>query len=566
MSNFHSPDSEVLRSQRPHRHLPPETASADASPHPDLGGAVAPLPGTAPFTASHDPATGELLGQAPEQTVADVQRAVAEARRAQRHWAATPVRQRAAALRRVRDAIVRDADALAAIISKDNGKTRTDALVDEVLPGAAAVGYYASHAARFLGDQRLRPGLALLAYKRSRVVRVPFGVVGIISPWNYPFAIPLSEIAMALAAGNGVVLKVATQTQLVGRALARLFDEAGLPPGLFHHVNVPGRVAGPALLDAGIDKLFFTGSVGVGSQLMARAAQTLTPVSLELGGNDPMLVCADADLDRAAAGAVWAGMQNAGQTCGGVERIYVHRDVYQPFLDRLAARVRRLRVGPDRDFDVDIGAITTAAQKATIEAHVADALARGATLYAQSDAPAEGRFLPAMVLTDVTHEMRVMRQETFGPVVGVMAVGSMDEAVALANDSNLGLTASVWSRDRQAADRLARRLQAGAVTINDHTVSNGLPETPWGGFKHSGIGRTHGELGFAEMTQPQVIVHDYLPGARGNPWWHPHGRFVYSGMKGLLDLLYAPGLRRRLTGAARFTRLFARTFGIPDPE
>ena len=189
---------------------------------------------------------------------------------------------------------------------------------------------------------------------------MPFGVVGIVSPWNYPFAIPFSEVVMALLAGNAVVLKVATQTQMVGRWLERAVQAAGLPDGLFAYVNLPGAQAGDAILEAGIDKLFFTGSVAVGKQLMAKAAATLTPVVLELGGNDPMLVCPDADLDRAAAGAVWAGLQNAGQSCGGVERIYVHRDVYGPFLDRLGAIVRALRVGRDTDFGVDIGAMTTA--------------------------------------------------------------------------------------------------------------------------------------------------------------------------------------------------------------
>lgn len=563
MRKTHTPDSDVLHLPDPHLLRPPDRAGVPTNGK--QGGTVESLGRIGRQTASYDPATGEIIGHVTEHTAVDVERAVTTARKAQPAWAALPVRERAAALLRVRAAIVRQADELAEIICRDNGKTRTDALTDEILPAAAAVDYYANNAERFLADKRLKPGLALLAYKSSRVVRVPFGVVGIISPWNYPFAIPFSEVVMALAAGNTVVLKVATQTQQVGTALARLFQEAGLPSGVFQYVNVPGRVAGPAFLEAGINKLFFTGSVGVGKQLMALAAETLTPVSLELGGNDPMLVCADADLERAADGAVWAGMQNAGQTCGGVERIYVHRDVYHPFLELLGQRVRRLRVGPDRDFDVDVGAITTRAQMETIQEHIQDALRRGATVFAESEAPKGGQFLPAMVLTNVNHEMRVLREETFGPVVTVMPVDSMDEAVELANDSNLGLTASVWSRNRRVADQLARRMEAGAVMINDHTMSNGLPETPWGGFKESGIGRTHGELGFSEMTEPQVIVHDYLPGVKKNPWWHPHGRFVYDGMKGLLDMLYAESASKRLVGASRFMRLFARTFGVADP-
>ncbi len=353
---------------------------------------------------------------------------------------------------------------------------------------------------------------------------------------------------------------------LVGRALERCIQAGELPEGLFAHFNVPGRLAGGAFLESGIDKLFFTGSVPVGKKLMVKAAETLTPVSLELGGNDAMLVCADADLDRAVGGAVWAGLQNCGQSCGGVERIYVHASIYDAFMEKLKTRVEALRVGPDVDHSCDLGAMTTTRQMVLVREHVADALDRGAAIFAQTSVPEgdTGNFLPAMVLTDVDHSMRVMREETFGPLLGVMKVATMDEAVSLANDSNLGLTASVWGQDRKGAEVLARQLRAGAVTINDHLMSHGLAETPWGGFKESGIGRTHGALGFDEMTQPQCIVHDYLPGVRRNMWWHPFSARVYEGLRGILDLLYGRGVGRRLEGARQLARLFPRTFNLKD--
>src|SRR5208337_3263194 len=233
-----------------------------------------------------------------------------------------------------------------------------------------------------------------------------------ISPWNYPFSIPFSEVIMALLAGNAVVLKVASETQLVGKALEACIGAAGLPSGLFAYVNLPGKQAGSALLEAGVNKLFFTGSVAVGQQLMAEASRTLTPLSLELGGNDAMLVCEDADLDRAAAGALWAGMQNAGQSCGRVERIYVHEAVYEEFLRLLKERVEALRVGHDRDFEVDVGAMTTRRQLETVGRHVQDALGKGAVLYASSKSPEDsnGLFLPAMVVTNVDHGMLLMRE------------------------------------------------------------------------------------------------------------------------------------------------------------
>jgi len=508
-----------------------------------------------------NPATGEIIGYSALHSIDDLRAMIERSRQAQRQWASTPVAQRARAVLQIRDGIAQNADDIAAIISRDNGKTRTDALATEVLPAIMAADYYANNAKRFLEDRILKPGNPLLANKISKIIRVPFGVIGIISPWNYPFSIPFSEVIMGLLAGNGVLLKVATETQMTGRALERAIKAAQLPPDLFAYVNVPGRLAGDALLENGIDKLFFTGSVPVGKKLMAKAAETLTPVSLELGGNDAMLVCPDADLDRAAAGATWAGFQNAGQSCGGVERIYVHHEVYDVFLDKLAQRVRALRVGPDIDFEVDIGAMTTVSQLRTVQAHVADALEKGAIIFAQSAAVQDdSRFHPAMVLTNVNHDMLVMKEETFGPVVGVMKVQSMDEAIALANDSTLGLTGSVWSNNRKQAERIGRRIRAGAITINDHLMSHGLAETPWGGFKQSGIGRTHGEIGFAEMTEPQCIVQDYLPAVRKNMWWHPHGKSVYDGLRGIIDLLYAKETGRKASGVGQLAKLFPRTF------
>lgn len=509
-----------------------------------------------------NPATGEVIGYSPEDSVERVRAVIAAARNAQKLWGATPLKQRVKAMLRVRDEVVARADELSAIISQDNGKTRFDALSGEIFPAAAAAHYYAKHAHRFLRPVSLSAGNIALINKRSRVRQVPWGVVGIISPWNFPFSIPFSEVVMALLAGNAVVLKVASQTQLVGRALEECLASAGLPVGAFAYVNILGRLAGDAFLEGGIDKIFFTGSVAVGKQLAAKAAETLTPLCLELGGNDPMLVCPDADLHRAAAGALWAGFTNCGQCCAGVQRIYVHRDVYVRFLELLREKVTALRVGRDVDGNVDVGAMTTEAQCETVRRHIQEAVDRGAKVFAQSNAPASGQFLPATVLTDVDHSMLVMREETFGPVVGVMPVADMNEAIRLANDCQYGLSASVWSRNRRAARLLAEQIQAGAVMINDHLMSHGMAETPWGGFKDSGLGRTHGAIGFAEMTQPQCIIDDILPGVRKNLWWHPHDARVYDGVRGLLDMLYARSLTRRLSGIAKVLRAFPRVFRV----
>jgi acyl-CoA reductase-like NAD-dependent aldehyde dehydrogenase len=509
-----------------------------------------------------NPGTGEKIAEYDVNTVDDVRKAVQKARAAQVLWAAMPVKKRVKHMKKIRDHIIRNIDEISEIIARDNGKTRADALIAEVVPSTMAISFYCRKAASFLRDRKLPLGNIAFINKRSRIARVPFGVVGIISPWNYPFAIPFSEIIMALLAGNAVVFKAASETQVVGYALKECITAAGLPEGVFTYLNMPGSLAGDAFLECGVDKLFFTGSVPVGKYLMKKAAETLTPVSLELGGNDPMIVCDDADLKRAAAGAVWAGLQNAGQSCGGVERIYVDRKVYFPFLALLKEAVEKLRVGYDSDHNMDIGAITTRRQMDTVRLHIEEALKKGAIIFAQSKCPAgeQGQFLPCTVLTEVKHDMLVMKDETFGPVLGVMPFETVDEAIALANDSYLGLTGSVWSKNRKKAMCIARKIQAGAITINDHLMSHGLPETPWGGFKQSAIGRSHGDIGFAEMTEPQVLVDDMLPFARKNMWWHPFSKNIYEGLKGLAQMLYSKNPFLRLKGMIWLVRVFPRTF------
>ena len=515
------------------------------------------------FTISLNPATGEEIGKTPVTTVEELKVIAKKAATAADQWAAVPIRDRIDKIRRIRRYIVDHTDELAEIVSRDNGKTRVDALGAEIAPAAMAISYYCDNAERFLRDRSMGVGNIALCFKRTKAVNAPYGVIGIISPWNYPFCIPFYQIVMGLLAGNAVIFKAATETQMVGNALRECVEAAGLPEGVFNYVNMPGRVAGDAFLEAGIGKLFFTGSVEAGKYLMKKAADTLTPVCLELGGNDAMIVCEDANLDRAANCVLWAGFGNGGQSCGGIERIYVQEKVYDKFMDKLKMRVQSLRVGQDTGFAVDMGTMTTGKQAEAVKAHVEAALSQGAKLFAQSkipDDPGLKNLLPAMVLTDVTHDMDVMKHETFGPVVGVMRFKDIDEAVELANDSYLGLTGSVWSKDRFTAKKIARRIKAGAVTINDHLMSHGLAETSWGGFKQSGIGRAHGEIGFREFTQPQMIVDDVLSFAKKQMWWQPYSKTVYDGLKGLLGFLYGPTIARRIKGTVDLLKIVPRMF------
>jgi succinate-semialdehyde dehydrogenase/glutarate-semialdehyde dehydrogenase len=464
----------------------------------------------------------------------------ARARTAQAAWAKRSFADRRRQVQKMRDYIVEHAEELAAIVSRENGKLRLDALTTEVIPAALAADWYAKNAERALAPKSVPMGSMLFINKKNQLHRVPLGVVGIISPWNYPLSIPFGEVVMGLMAGNAVLLKVAAATITVGEAIERIVAAGELPDGLFQHIVGSGGRVSQSFFDNGINKLFFTGSVPTGKTLMAAAAKTLTPLSLELGGKDPMIVLADADLERAANGAAWAGYQNAGQSCGGVERIYVHESVYDAFVELLAAKTRAMRHGPDHACDVDMGAMTTEDQLATVRRHVDDAVKAGAKIVAQSrptDEGAKGYFYPATLVTGVDHSMDLMREETFGPVLPVMKFSSTEDAIRLANDSSMALTSSVWTKNVAVGKELATRLESGVTTINDHLYTHGMSETPWGGWKESGVGRTHSALGLDEMTQPKLVNWDLVP-AKRNIWWYPFDQQTYDGMLAALRMNY----------------------------
>ncbi len=512
---------------------------------------------------SVNPATGKVIGHTPLNTVEELEHAVALAKIAQHDWMKLCFKERANHLFLIRDYIVQNTDRIAEIISKDNGKTRMDALSTEVLPITMAITYYAKNAEKVLKRKRLHGGSILTINKRSYVDRVPVGVVGIISPWNYPFAIPFHEIAMALIAGNGVVLKVATQTLEVGKLIRHCMEAGELPENLFSLINLPGNIAGDAFLNSGINKLFFTGSVAVGKQLMAKAAKRLVPVSLELGGNDAMIVCRDANLHRAANGALWAGISNSGQSCAGVERIFVEADIYEAFMFLLKKKMSELTQGVDVDSNVDVGSMTTPKQLKKVQQHLKDALKKGAKIFPESlkiKKNEKGLFHQPIILENVSDDMSMMNEEIFGPLLAVKKVVSIEEAIARTNASMLGLTASVWTRKRKKGRQIASQLEVGSVMINDHLMSHGLAETPWGGWKESGIGRTHGFIGLEEMTQPRCVVDDILPGVQKNMWWYPHNKKVYEGLKGAIEFLYSKRPGKKLTGGLRLLKVFLRTF------
>ena len=490
------------------------------------------------------PATLERLGEIEVASPEDVSATVGRARVAQVEWAARSFDERERLLLRVRALLVERADEIAEVICRDTGKPRLEAMTAEILGGCDAITFYAKNAKRLLRDEKKR--LHLMKTKKLVLSYRPMGVIGIITPWNFPFMLSLNPTVQALAAGNAVVLKPSEITPFVGLALAKLFADAGLPENVFQVVTGDGST-GAALVDAGCDKISFTGSARTGRRIAEACGRALVPCTLELGGKDPMIVCDDADIERAARGAVWGAFTNSGQVCMSTERVYVVEKVASAFTERVVELTRELRQGPETEGDVDLGAITSPAQLEIIEQHVADAVAKGARILTggRRNPAWPGLFFEPTVLVDVNHEMAIMREETFGPCLPIQVVSDEEEALRLANDSCYGLQASVWTRDTWKGKRLANRIAAGGVVVDDCMVTYGISESPFGGVKESGIGRVNGELGLKSFCHVQSVV---LPRMRGKsePLWYPYSTRTLRLVKRALGLLYRSPLGKLL--------------------
>ncbi len=510
-----------------------------------------------------NPTTGGVFAQSSLLDRAQVEGAFVAAATAFPGWSGRSFRERGRHLLALRQAVLEGADDLAALIAREQGKPVAEAQAVEIFPALEALKHLALHAEDILQDEEVESEVLLFAHKRCRLVYAPLGVVLVITPWNYPFAISLMGVATALAAGNTVVLKPAPATTLVGLRLGALCRQAGFPDGVVNVVAVDDSLAPVLVEDPRVAKVVFTGSVATGRKVMAAAAKNLTPVVLELGGKDPAIVCKDADLDRAARGIVWGAFLNAGQTCASVERVYVEAEVQERFVAKVVEETRKLRLGDPAAAATDVGPMSMDRQRSVVIDHVEDAKAKGARVLVGGETPpGPGCFYPPTVLTAVDHSMRIMREETFGPVLPIMSVASLDEAIRLANDSEYGLTASGWTRDPETARKLQERLLAGVVTINDCVSSFGEPTAPWGGVKHSGVGRTHGRVGLREMARVKYVSED----ASRAPalWWYPYGEDYRRLMATANQALHSGSLFTRIVHQLAFVR-FARFWKRVSP-
>ena len=511
---------------------------------------------------SINPATGAEVGRVPQMSADEVKAAVTRSRAAFAAWKNASFATRRSLIMKTREVILAEMDEIAHLISAESGKPFGEAIAMEIAPVLDLMQYFARNAEKMLQPARVGIGLYALLGRSSKIVYHPLGVVGIIPAWNYPLAIPLGETAMALMAGNSVVIKPSELTPLVGLKIGEIFEKAGAPENLVQIVTGDGRT-GAALVDAAPNKIMFTGSVATGKKIAESAAKNLTSVVLELGGKDPMIVFDDANLELAAAAAVWGAFCNSGQSCSSVERLYVQEGAAAALTKKIVEKTKNLVQGSGENENVSVGAMSSERQLKIVEKHVQNFKDRGAkieiggrrsadtpvrmsaqhekkpqpssdSVITRDDEPlfAGGTgdadksvhaplFYEPTVITGATNDMLGMQEETFGPTLPIATFKTEDEAVRLANESEFGLTASVWTRDLAKGKRVAEKIEAGSVCVNEVLYTHGIGQTPWGGFKNSGRGRTHGREGLMELVQPQHI-HTNRFAVLPDAWWLPY--------------------------------------------
>jgi succinate-semialdehyde dehydrogenase/glutarate-semialdehyde dehydrogenase len=501
---------------------------------------------------SRDPATGEVWRRYAVAGASEVRDAVARARAAQPAWAALSPERRADCIRRFSQELLARRDEAARIVARENGKPVGEALGVDVGVTLALADHFAVAAPRFLRVRWRRSRMLAAWRKRVALVKEPFGVVGVISPWNYPMFLPLSSAIPALLCGNAVVNKPSEWTPGIAELVKECLHQAGVPADVYQVVHGSGA-SGAALCEEA-DKIFFTGSEVTGRKVAMACARRLIPCALELGGSDPAIVLADADLRHAASGIAWGRFTNAGQTCVAAKRVFVEESVYDEFLTLLTQAVGQLRVGPGTDDATDVGPMIRPEQRALLAAQHADALARGAREALRVDTPVGDCYFPPTILIDVPPDSRAMTEETFGPLLPVTKVRDAEEAIARANDTTQGLSASVWTADVNRGIAIAQRLQAGSVLINDACTAAGVSDVPHGGFKASGLGKVHGELGLQECVRTKAITVDWFQAWR-QPWWFGYGPEHRANVGAFLVAAHGAALGAKLRALPRVLRL-----------
>ncbi len=511
---------------------------------------------------SINPSTKQVLGKVPIMGKTKVDEVVASAQKAYEMWQLTSYKQRAKYIAKLRQVIADQADDLAQLISEEVGKPLAEAYLSELTGPLDTCTWLIENCEKLLNDQTISLSNPLLSSKQSIVTFEPLGVVGIIAPWNYPFSIPMMAILMAIMVGNTVVLKPSEKSPLIGLKIAELCQAAGLPPSVVE-VITGDRETGKFLSEAKLAKLIFTGSVQGGQKVMAQASANLTPLSLELGGKDAAVVLADAPLDWTCRGLVWGAFTNAGQACASVERVYLVKGKNtEKILTKLVKLTSALKLGPGTADNTDVGPLIDEVQLARVKEHVEDAVSKGARILVGGHSREDlgGFFFEPTILVDVNHTMKVMTEETFGPLMPIMVVENEDQAVELANDSEYGLCATIWAGKLERAECVARDLNVGTALINDCLFSHATPQLPWGGIKKSGFGRSHSYFGLYDLVNIKHISIDSAGGSH-RVWWYPYGKGKIKMGRGGIQMLHGR-MANRPSGLLNFV---GNAFGQAEP-
>ena len=494
--------------------------------------------------SSINPATLEIIDEVEIIMPESLPQIIKNARKAQEEWINKSDKERKKNFKQLRKYVAKNIDQIAKIIHKETGKPRIEAINSDILAGISHIQFSMDVIKEVMKPKKIKfTGMKLFLStlgRSSYILPKPVGVVGIISPWNFPFGIPFSQIVMAIAAGNAVILKPSSDTPLTGLKMQEIFDLTGFPKNLIQAIPGSGRKLGNALVTSGVDRIIFTGSVAIGKQVMENASQSLTPVILELGGKSPMVIFEDADIDRSVKAATWGSFVNAGQVCAGIKRIYVQKNIYEEFISKFKESVESLKQGWNwEDPNISIGPVINESALKEMEDNVQHALGQGATILTggKRNPELKGYFFEPTVIINATQDMDIIQKEIFGPIVVVLPFTSENEAIELANDNEFGLHGSIWSSNKKLAKRVAEKLIHGTVVINNLIYTYGLPQTPWGGNRNSGFGRTHGLIGFSELVEFEHVHIDKARIMKKDPWWYPYDQKKLEAQLDLIDVL-----------------------------
>ena len=526
---------------------------------------------------SKSPATLEPLGEACLASSEQCRDAVRAAKDAFPLWRNLPNREKEKIFIRAKKNLLSRSREVVRLVTLEKGSPLAESMAVDVMGSLAVLDYYSRFLEKSLEPRNAKSQVPFFAHKKNTFHYQPLGVTLIISPWNFPFLIPIYDVVSALTAGNTVILRPSTSTPFCALMIGEILIEAGLPPGVLNIVNCRTAQAEEMITNPDVQTVMFTGSVAIGKRIMELASRNLTNTVLELGGKDPMVVLKDADLDRASQGAVWAAFMNSGQSCASIERVYVAKDIEEAFTAKVLELTKRIKVGNPLEPGVDMGPMTVLSQLELVEEHIRDARQKGARVLFGGERIRDlpGYFIRPAVLTNVNHTMKIMTEETFGPVIPMMSFSDVEEAIALANDSHYGLTGSVWTRDKKMAAALADRLEVGTVTVNDHMFSFTEPAAIWGGPKQTGMGRSHGRYGHLHLMNIKYVSQDFQK-KKAQLWWFPytspkseimekatvliHHERKREKIKAALGLLRSWGLVRSTTSIRSLLKIAGRFF------